>query len=134
MNHISNAKMQPGPQQPKHRNEADGKALAKIRRQKYKNRNFFDSIFLTAVFFLGSPGTGRGMRGRGIKTRRGCFSPFPCLSFLCQIFPKMNDFPLLHCKAAVRPAATPEIQPRIARIRKDAVPILESLHANEHRA
>jgi hypothetical protein len=32
-----------------------------------KTGDFFDPIFLPAIFFLGSPGKGRGMRGRMIS-------------------------------------------------------------------
>jgi hypothetical protein len=46
---FSNAKSQRGQPQPKHGSEADKMALANRWMQKYKNRNFFDPIFLTVV-------------------------------------------------------------------------------------
>jgi hypothetical protein len=67
------------------RPEADEKALAKRWRQKYKNRYFSDPIFLTTVFFLGSPGTGRGMIGRGIRQR--VLLPIPLPLILSTAFP-----------------------------------------------
>jgi hypothetical protein len=57
------------------------------KRQKDEGKNiktgdFFASIFLPAVFFLGSPGTGKGMRGRGMISI-SCLFRIP-LSFFCQ--------------------------------------------------
>jgi hypothetical protein len=64
---------------------------------KLNTLNYSSAEHSFAIFFLGNPETGRGMRGRGIRQEE-VFSPFPGLSFLCQIFSEMNDFQLWHSK------------------------------------